>query len=134
MRLCQSLRLCFRKTQSHEIPTSSSSDPSPRPYQPLPKTTEEQVNPPQQKPTLENPNPSFSKAPSSSQIGTILLEPYIDIDTIYDLVKELGRGQPNIVEFKVAYEDRQNLYLVMELGSGGGLCDRIIAKESYSKH
>ncbi|XVF35910.1 hypothetical protein REPUB_Repub19eG0012400 [Reevesia pubescens] len=179
--LCQSLRLCFRKTQSHEIPIASSSDSSPRPYQPLPKTTQEEVNPPQQKPALENPNPSFSKAPSSSQIGTILLEPYVDVNTIYDLDKELGRGQfgitylctekatgrkyacksisrrklvtdrdvedvrreisilqhltgqPNIVEFKGAYEDRQNLHLVMELCSGGELFDRIIAKGSYSE-
>lgn len=42
-------------------------------------------------------------------------------------------GQPNIVEFKGAYEDRQNLYLVMELCSGGELFDRIIAKGSYSE-
>ncbi|KAJ4850443.1 Calcium-dependent protein kinase 33 [Turnera subulata] len=42
-------------------------------------------------------------------------------------------GQPNIVEFKGAYEDRQNLHLVMELCSGGELFDRIIAKGSYSE-
>ncbi|PON93955.1 GPCR kinase [Trema orientale] len=42
-------------------------------------------------------------------------------------------GQPNIVEFKGAYEDRENLYLVMELCSGGELFDRIIAKGSYSE-
>ncbi|KAJ8618203.1 hypothetical protein MRB53_014389 [Persea americana] len=42
-------------------------------------------------------------------------------------------GQPNIVEFKGAYEDRQNVHLVMELCSGGELFDRIIAKGSYSE-
>lgn len=42
-------------------------------------------------------------------------------------------GQPNIVEFKGAYEDKQNLHLVMELCSGGELFDRIIAKGSYSE-
>lgn len=42
-------------------------------------------------------------------------------------------GQPNIVEFKGAYEDRRNVHLVMELCSGGELFDRIIAKGSYSE-
>ncbi|KAK6131315.1 hypothetical protein DH2020_034944 [Rehmannia glutinosa] len=42
-------------------------------------------------------------------------------------------GQPNIVEFKGAYEDRKNLHLVMELCSGGELFDRITAKGSYSE-
>ncbi|KAJ1425114.1 Serine/threonine-protein kinase, active site [Sesbania bispinosa] len=42
-------------------------------------------------------------------------------------------GQPNIVEFRGAYEDRQNVHLVMELCSGGELFDRIIAKGNYSE-
>ena len=43
-------------------------------------------------------------------------------------------GQPNIVEFKGAYEDRQNLHLVMELCTGGELFDRIINnKVGYSE-
>jgi calcium-dependent protein kinase len=42
-------------------------------------------------------------------------------------------GQPNIVEFKGAYEDKQNLHLIMELCSGGELFDRILAKGSYSE-
>ncbi|KAH7523470.1 calcium-dependent protein kinase 29 isoform X2 [Ziziphus jujuba] len=42
-------------------------------------------------------------------------------------------GQPNIVEFRGAYEDRHSVHLVMELCSGGELFDRIIAKGSYSE-
>jgi calcium-dependent protein kinase len=111
----------------------------------------------------------------------ILGKPYVDINSIYVLENELGRGQfgitylctekatgrkyacksiarrklvnrkeiedvrreililqhltgqPNIVEFKGSYEDKQNLYLVMELCSGGELFDRIIAKGNYSE-
>lgn len=42
-------------------------------------------------------------------------------------------GQPNIVEFKGAFEDAVNVHLVMELCSGGELFDRITAKGSYSE-
>ncbi|KAH6786388.1 calmodulin-domain protein kinase 9 [Perilla frutescens var. hirtella] len=38
------------------------------------------------------------------------------------------RGQPNIVEFKAAYEDKHSVHLVMELCAGGELLDWIIAK------
>ncbi|XP_022941058.1 calcium-dependent protein kinase 29-like [Cucurbita moschata] len=124
--------------------------------------------------------PSYKSVPPS-QIGPITGRPYINITTIYDLHKELGRGQfgttylcteratgrkyacktisrrkmvnpddiedvrreililqhltgqPNIVEFKGAYEDEENLHLIMELCSGGELFDRIIKKDSYSE-
>ncbi|KAL3733498.1 hypothetical protein ACJRO7_022943 [Eucalyptus globulus] len=42
-------------------------------------------------------------------------------------------GQPNIVEFKGAYEDKQAVHLVMELCAGGELFDRIIAKGHYTE-
>ncbi|KAK7283759.1 hypothetical protein RIF29_13505 [Crotalaria pallida] len=42
-------------------------------------------------------------------------------------------GQPNIVEFRGAYEDRRNVHLVMEFCSGGDQFDRVISKESYSE-
>lgn len=42
-------------------------------------------------------------------------------------------GQPNIVEFKGAYEDKHSVHLVMELCAGGELFDRIIAKGHYSE-
>lgn len=42
-------------------------------------------------------------------------------------------GQPNIVEFRGSYEDRQSVHLVMELCAGGELFDRIIAEGHYSE-
>ncbi|XP_022150998.1 calcium-dependent protein kinase 2-like [Momordica charantia] len=42
-------------------------------------------------------------------------------------------GQPNIVEFKGAYEDKQSVHLIMELCAGGELFDKIIAKGHYSE-
>ncbi|KAM4101823.1 hypothetical protein ACB094_05G174900 [Castanea mollissima] len=42
-------------------------------------------------------------------------------------------GQPNIVEFRGAYEDRYSVHLVMELCAGGELFDRIIAQGQYSE-
>ncbi|KAL3503511.1 hypothetical protein ACH5RR_037960 [Cinchona calisaya] len=42
-------------------------------------------------------------------------------------------GQPNVVEFKGAYEDKHSVHLVMELCAGGELFDRIIAKGHYSE-
>ncbi|KAF6174216.1 hypothetical protein GIB67_033748 [Kingdonia uniflora] len=43
-------------------------------------------------------------------------------------------GQSNVVEFKGAYEDKQNVHLVMELCSGGELFDRIMERKIYSEH
>ncbi|KAL6990784.1 Calcium-dependent protein kinase 15 [Sarracenia purpurea var. burkii] len=42
-------------------------------------------------------------------------------------------GQPNIVEFRGAYEDRQSVHVVMELCAGGELFDRITARGHYSE-
>lgn len=129
-------------------------------------------------------SPKKPKSPSSSsnpQIGVILGKPYVVINNIYDMKKELGRGQsgvtylctekttgreyacksisrakllseqeiddvrrevmilqhlsgqPNIVEFRGAYEDKQNVYLVMEVCKGGELFDRIIEKGNYTE-
>nr|GMD97449.1 calcium-dependent protein kinase 29 [Ipomoea batatas]GME00110.1 calcium-dependent protein kinase 29 [Ipomoea batatas] len=128
--------------------------------------------------------PKFGRSatlPPNVHIGPILGNLLVDITTIYDIDRELGRGQfgvtylctekatglkyackaiprrklvatkdienarreimmlqhltgqPNIVEFKGAYEDRRTLYLVMELCSGGELFDRITEKGSYSE-
>lgn len=58
-----------------------------------------------------------------------------DIDDVKReiLIMQHLSGQPNIVEFKGAFEDRQNIHVVMELCSGGELFDRITAKGSYSE-
>ncbi|KAF5455724.1 hypothetical protein F2P56_025271 [Juglans regia] len=169
--------LCFTKSRDISIASSSASESPPRPSSQAPRITQERNNP-----ILSKPASTSSKATSTSEdIGHILRKPYVDINSIYVLDKELGRGQfgitylcteratgqkyacksiarrkltnhkyiedvrreililqhltgqPNIVEFKGAYEDRQNLHLVMELCSGGELFDRIIAKGSYSE-
>ncbi|EXB81510.1 Calcium-dependent protein kinase 29 [Morus notabilis] len=178
--------LCFSKwSKSHDIPILSSSENSPRTnnYQQIPKKKpQEPWNPTasSSKPKLPS-SISSSSTSQSTGIGPILRKPYVDIKLIYDIEKELGRGQfgitylctekatgrkyacksiargklatekdiqdvrrevsilqhltgqPNIVEFRGAYEDRQNLHLVMELCSGGELFDRIIAKVYYSE-
>lgn len=182
--------LCFSKAcccpHYKDVPISSSPSESPE-YHPIPVVS--QKYPPESAPPPPSPPPSFIPMPrtsstlmsSDTQIGPILCKPYVDIKTIYDLDKELGRGQfgitylctekssgvkyacksiarrkllspkdiddvrrevtilqylsgqPNIVEFKGAYEDKNNLHLVMELCCGGELFDRITAKGNYSE-
>jgi calcium-dependent protein kinase len=43
------------------------------------------------------------------------------------------RAQPNIAEFRAAFEDADSVHLVMELCSGGELLDRVAARGSYSE-
>ncbi|XP_059636946.1 calcium-dependent protein kinase 29 isoform X2 [Cornus florida] len=187
MGLCFTKGFCFRK--SHEIPISSSSSSDyspPHDYRPIPiKSKEPIINPTFQTAPYSNTTmpktSSSSSSSSSSQIGPILGKPYIEVTELYDLDKELGRGQfgitylctekttglkyacksisrrklvsqkdiedvrreilmlqhlngqPNIVGFKGAYEDRQNVHLVMEVCSGGELFDRITARGNYSE-
>lgn len=188
--------LCFTKEcccpHYRDVPISSSPE-----YHPIPvvsqKYPQESSSPPEQTPTpapapVPVPASTYMPTPrtsnfmsSTTQIGPILGKPYVDIKTLYDLDKELGRGQfgitylcsdkssglkyacksisrrklvtpkdiedvrrevtilqylsgqPNIVEFKGAYEDKNNLHLVMELCCGGELFDRITAKGNYSE-
>ncbi|GFZ10483.1 calcium-dependent protein kinase 29 [Actinidia rufa] len=89
MGLCASMGLCCSKSHTHEIPISSSSDSPPHVYRPIPIKSEDPIPP---KPAPRNPLPK-SASSSSSQIGKILLKPYTDVTQIYDLDKELGRGQ-----------------------------------------
>uniref|UniRef100_A0A0D3CZP5 non-specific serine/threonine protein kinase n=1 Tax=Brassica oleracea var. oleracea TaxID=109376 RepID=A0A0D3CZP5_BRAOL len=185
---------CFSKSQTHEIPISSSSDSTPpHRYQPLPKPT----NPQTQTSTFPTtPKPKPAPPPSSSGSIRYLCRVRIGSDSFLSdrvrfgfsgsvylpspIQKELGRGQfgityrctdksngreyacksiskrklirqkdiedvrrevmilqhltgqPNIVEFRGAYEDKDNIHVVMELCSGGELFDRIIKKGSYS--
>jgi len=55
-----------------------------------------------------------------------------DVKTEIQIMQHLF-GQPNVVEIKGAYEDRQYIHLVMELCAGGELFDRIIARGHYSE-
>lgn len=43
-------------------------------------------------------------------------------------------AHPNIVRFKEAYEDKEAVYLVMELCKGGELFDRIVARGHYTEY
>ncbi|KAB1203614.1 Calcium-dependent protein kinase 29 [Morella rubra] len=168
---------CFSQPRDIHISSSSASDSPPLQSRQVPKQTQERYNPTLTKPASSTP---FKSPSSSEEIGEILRKPYVDINSIYVLEKELGRGQfgitylcteratghkyacksivihkllsqniedirreililqhltgqPNIVEFKGAYEDKHTLHLVMELCSGGELFDRIIARGSYTE-
>ncbi|XP_078156084.1 calcium-dependent protein kinase 29-like [Carex rostrata] len=155
--------ICFTKV--YDIPITSPSPSSPP--QPVIK--------PRYSPK------SMSLPKSHSQNGTVLEKPMVDVNTLFILERELGRGQfgvtylcteratgktyacksiskrelvsegdiddfrrevmimqhltgqPNIVEFKGAFEDSKNVYLVMELCVGGELFDRITDKGNYTE-
>ncbi|XP_072954861.1 calcium-dependent protein kinase 2 isoform X2 [Typha angustifolia] len=69
---------------------------------------------------------------------TIAKRKLINKEDIEDVRREVQimyhlSGQPNIVELKGAYEDKQSVHLVMELCAGGELFDRIIAKGHYTE-
>lgn len=53
-----------------------------------------------------------------------------DIKREISILEHLAE-QPNIIEFKGSYEDKQNLHLVNKLCSGGELFDQITAKGAY---
>ncbi|KAJ7967687.1 Calcium-dependent protein kinase [Quillaja saponaria] len=55
-----------------------------------------------------------------------------DIKREIQIMQHLS-GQPNIVEFRGAFEDRCSVHLVMELCAGGELFDRLIAEGQYSE-
>ncbi|KAK6930590.1 EF-hand domain [Dillenia turbinata] len=59
----------------------------------------------------------------------------IDVEDVRREVEILRHlpPHPNIVRFKEAYEDKEAIYLVMELCEGGELFDRIIAKGHYTE-
>ncbi|KAK2997883.1 hypothetical protein RJ639_026106 [Escallonia herrerae] len=57
---------------------------------------------------------------------------------IEDVRREVGimrhlPAHPNIVRYKAVYEDREAVYLVMELCEGGELFDRIVARGHYTE-
>ncbi|GAB4850785.1 Calcium-dependent protein kinase 24 [Ancistrocladus abbreviatus] len=55
-----------------------------------------------------------------------------DVRREVEIMRHLPR-HPNIVAFKEAYEDKEAVYLVMELCEGGELFDRIVARGHYSE-
>ncbi|KAK7287517.1 hypothetical protein RIF29_00798 [Crotalaria pallida] len=69
---------------------------------------------------------------------TIAKRKLVNKEDIEDVRREVQimhhlNGQPNIVELKGAYEDKQSVHLVMELCAGGELFDRIISKGHYTE-
>lgn len=59
----------------------------------------------------------------------------IDIEDVrreVEIMRHLPE-HPNIVTFKEAYEDKENIYLVMELCEGGELFDRIVSRGHYTE-
>ncbi|KAM7256815.1 hypothetical protein ACFE04_012556 [Oxalis oulophora] len=59
----------------------------------------------------------------------------IDVEDVrreVEIMRHLPK-HPNIVSFKEAYEDKEAVYLVMELCKGGELFDRIVSKGHYTE-
>lgn len=69
------------------------------------------------------------KSMSKRKLSKIDIE---DVRREISIMQHLS-GQPNIVEFRGAYEDRNSVHVVMELCSGGELFDRMTAKGSYTE-
>ncbi|KAK1372836.1 putative EF-hand domain pair, Serine/threonine protein kinase, striated muscle-specific [Heracleum sosnowskyi] len=59
----------------------------------------------------------------------------IDVQDVRREVEIMRRlpNHPNIVSYKDVFEDKEGIYLVMELCGGGELFDRIVAKGHYSE-
>ncbi|KAI9195397.1 hypothetical protein LWI28_014472 [Acer negundo] len=59
----------------------------------------------------------------------------IDVEDVRREVEIMRRlpKHPNIVSYKEAYEDKEAIYLVMELCEGGELFDRIVARGHYTE-
>lgn len=69
---------------------------------------------------------------------TITTRKLVNKEDINDVRREVQimhhlTGQPNIVDLKGTYEDKNSVHLVMELCHGGELFDRIIAKGHYTE-
>ncbi|CAM8896095.1 unnamed protein product [Rhodiola kirilowii] len=69
------------------------------------------------------------------KIAKSKLRTEIDVEDVrreVDIMRHLPH-HPNIVSFREAYEDKEAVYLVMELCEGGELFDRIVAKGHYTE-
>ena len=68
-------------------------------------------------------------------ISKAKLKTEIDVEDVrreVEIMRHL-RKHPNIVSFVEAYEDKEAVYLVMELCQGGELFDRIVARGHYTE-
>ncbi|KAF7805360.1 calcium-dependent protein kinase 24 [Senna tora] len=75
------------------------------------------------------------QAYACKKISKTKLRTEIDIQDVrreVQIMRHLPK-HPNIVNFKEAYEDKEAVYLVMELCEGGELFDRIVAKGHYTE-
>ena len=54
-----------------------------------------------------------------------------DIINEIDILKKVSKGHPSTIQLHDYFETPNNLYLVMDLCTGGELFDRIIAKGSF---
>ncbi|OMO92792.1 hypothetical protein CCACVL1_06751 [Corchorus capsularis] len=69
------------------------------------------------------------------KISKAKLRTEIDVEDVrreVEIMKHLPK-HPNIVRFREAFEDKEAVYLVMELCHGGELFDRIVAKGHYTE-
>lgn len=69
------------------------------------------------------------------KISKSKLRTEIDVEDVrreVEIMRHLPK-HPNIVSYKDVYEDKEAIYLVMELCEGGELFDRIIAKGHYTE-
>ncbi|MBA0819799.1 hypothetical protein Gohar_003754, partial [Gossypium harknessii] len=69
------------------------------------------------------------------KIAKAKLRTEVDLEDVrreVEIMRHLPK-HPNIVTFREAFEDKEAIYLVMELCRGGELFDRILAKGHYSE-
>ncbi|XP_022734013.1 calcium-dependent protein kinase 24-like [Durio zibethinus] len=75
------------------------------------------------------------KAYACKKISKAKLKTEIDVEDVrreVEIMRHLPK-HPNIVSFREAFEDKEVVYLVMELCHGGELFDRIVAKGHYTE-
>ncbi|XVF37834.1 hypothetical protein REPUB_Repub20aG0045100 [Reevesia pubescens] len=75
------------------------------------------------------------EAYACKKISKAKLRTEIDVDDVrreVEIMRHLPK-HPNIVTFKEAFEDKEAVYIVMELCHGGELFDRIVAKGHFSE-
>lgn len=69
------------------------------------------------------------------KISKSKLRTEIDVEDVrreVEIMRHLPK-HPNIVSYRAAYEDKEAIYLVMELCEGGELFDRIVARGHYTE-